>query len=226
MHKYILFGPQGCGKGTQSLLLCKRFDLVHISIGDLFRWHIANHTKLGARIQRITAAGLLVPDEFVEEVVRKRLEEHDWNYGFILDGFPRTHSQAEYLFENWNLNKVIYLDVPDDVVYERVMHRAKVGQGSGFTKRADDNTEVLKVRLQEFYEKTRPLLDLYQDKNLLARIDANRPIRPIHEDICLVLGLPLPGLKDEPLLQSVIGQGVSSSPAQPREETVLTPRGA
>jgi adenylate kinase len=206
------------------LLLCKRFDFVHISIGDIFRWHITNHTKLAARIRRITNAGLLVPDDIVEEVVRKRLEEHDWNNGFILDGFPRTRPQAEYLFENWNLDKVIYLDVPDDVVYERVMHRAKEGQGSGFTKRADDNTEVLKVRLQEFYEKTRPLLDLYNQKDMLVTIDANRTIRVIHEDICLALGLPLPGDKEEALIRSVSEQGVKATPAPPRAETVLTPQ--
>ena len=88
MHKYVVSGPQGCGKGTQSELLCRNCDFVHISIGEIFRWHVRNHTKLAARIRRITEQGLLVPDEIVEEVVRKRLEEHDWNYGFVLDGFP------------------------------------------------------------------------------------------------------------------------------------------
>ena len=190
MHKYILFGPQGSGKGTQSQLLCRDYDFVHISVGDIFRWHVAHHTKLAARIRRITLQGRLVPDEIVEEVVRRRLEEHDWNYGFVLDGFPRTVPQAEYLFERWNLDRVIYLDIPEQVVYERVMHRAKLGEGSGFTKRADDNTEALKKRLEEYYQKTQPLLDLYKQKDLLITVDGNRPIEVVYDDIRTRLGLP------------------------------------
>jgi adenylate kinase len=192
MHHYIVFGPQGSGKGTQSKLLCQDYDLVHISIGDIFRWNVAHHTKLAARIRRITDAGLLVPDEIVEEVVRKRLEEHDWNYGFVLDGFPRTLRQAEYLFENWNIDRVIYLDITDEVVFERVMMRARLGEGSGFTKRADDNPEALIVRLREYHEKTRPLLDLYRNKGILLSIEASRSISEIYDEICQRLGLPAP----------------------------------
>lgn len=190
MHKYVMFGPQGSGKGTQSQLLCQTYDFVHISIGDIFRWHVAQHTKLAAKIRRITAEGRLVPDEIVEEVVRKRLEEHDWNYGFVLDGFPRTRPQAEYLFENWNLDRVIYLDIPDHIVFERVMRRAQTGDGQGFTKRADDNPEALRVRLQEYHAKTQPLLDLYEKKGVLLTIEATRGIEEIFQEICCRLGLP------------------------------------
>ncbi|MFN0169447.1 MAG: adenylate kinase family protein [Bryobacteraceae bacterium] len=190
MNKYVMFGPQGSGKGTQSQLLCQTYDFVHISIGDIFRWNITNHTKLAARIRRITAEGKLVPDEIVEEVVRKRLEEHDWNYGFVLDGFPRTKPQAEYLSENWNLDKVIYLHISDEIVHERVMHRARMGEGSGFTKRADDNPDALKVRLEEYHAKTRPLLELYERKCMLITIDASRTIEEIFRDICHRLALP------------------------------------
>jgi adenylate kinase len=192
MHKYILFGPQGSGKGTQSRLLCRGYDLVHISIGDIFRWHVAHHTKLAARIRRITDLGHLVPDEIVEEVVRERLEQHDWNYGFVLDGFPRTRGQAEYLFERWNVDNVIYLDLPDEVVYERIMHRARVGEGQGFTKRVDDNPESLRTRLQEYHEKTKPLLELYRAKETLISVDANRPIGEIVNEIRFRLGLGEP----------------------------------
>lgn len=192
MHHYILFGPQGSGKGTQSKLLCDDYDLVHISIGDIFRWNVSHHTKLAARIKRITDAGLLVPDEIVEEVVSRRLQEHDWNYGFVLDGFPRTIRQAEYLFENWNMDKVIYLDIPDDVVFERVMMRAKVGQGSGFTKRADDNPDALKVRLQEYHEKTKPLLELYRKKGILISVDGTPGVDQIYAEIRQRLSLPEP----------------------------------
>jgi adenylate kinase len=192
MHKYILFGPQGSGKGTQSRLLCRGYDLVHISIGDIFRWHVAHHTKLAARIRRITDLGHLVPDEIVEEVVRERLEQHDWNYGFVLDGFPRTRGQAEYLFERWNVDNVIYLDLPDEVVYDRIMHRARVGEGQGFTKRVDDNPESLRTRLQEYHEKTKPLLELYRAKETLISVDADRPIGEIVDEIRLRLGLGEP----------------------------------
>jgi len=192
MHHYIVFGPQGSGKGTQSKLLCSDYDYVHISIGDIFRWNVSHHTKLAARVKRITDAGLLVPDEIVEEVVRKRLEEHDWNYGFVLDGFPRTIRQAEYLFENWNMDKVIYLDIPDDVVFERVMMRAKIGEGSGFTKRADDNPDALKVRLREYHEKTKPLLEMYRKKGILLSVEASGPVEEIYAEVRRRLGLSEP----------------------------------
>lgn len=192
MHKFVISGPQGSGKGTQSELLCRDYDFVHISIGEIFRWNVSHHTKLAARIKRITDAGLLVPDEIVERVVRERLDQHDWNYGFVLDGFPRTRAQAEYLFENWNLDKVIYLELADEVVYQRVMYRAKMGQGSGFTKRADDNPEALKTRLREYHEKTKPLLELYDRMGMLLTVDANRSISEIYSDIRVQLGLPDP----------------------------------
>lgn len=191
MNKFVICGPQGSGKGTQSELLCRDYDLVHISIGDIFRWNVKHHTKLAARIRRITDAGLLVPDEIVEKVVRDRLDQHDWNYGFVLDGFPRTRSQAEYLFENWNLDKVIYLHLSDEVVFERVMYRARMGQGSGFTKRADDNPEALKIRLREYHEKTKPLLELYEKYNMLITVDANRAISEIYTDVREKLSLPI-----------------------------------
>lgn len=192
MHKYIIIGPQGSGKGTQARLLCEDYELEHISIGDIFRWNMVHHTKLAARIRRIMNKGLLVPDEIVEEVVRERLEKHDWNYGFMLDGFPRTRSQAEYLFENYNLDSAIYLDIPEDVIYERVMHRAKVGEGSGFTKRADDNVEALKVRLREYFEKTAPLLELFEMKQMLVRVDGTHSIEEVYGAVRAALKLPEP----------------------------------
>lgn len=204
MHKYILFGPQGSGKGTQSRLLCRGYDFVHISIGDIFRWHVAHHTKLAARIRRITDKGNLVPDEIVEEVVRSRLEEHDWNYGFVLDGFPRTRGQAVYLFERWNMDQVIYLDLSDEVVYQRVTHRARVGEGQGFTKRVDDNPEALRTRLKEYHEKTKPLLELYEAKKMLLTVDANRPVPEIFGEIQRRLGLGEPPRLRE--LQAVLGE--------------------
>ena len=195
MDKYIIIGPQGSGKGTQARLLSDSFDFVHISIGDIFRWNMTNHTKLAARITRIMNEGRLVPDEIVEEVVRQRMEQHDWNFGFVLDGFPRTRSQAEYLFENWNLDKAIYLDIPEDVVFGRVMQRVAEGQGGGFTKRLDDNPQALRVRLQEFHEKTQPLLRLFEHKGMLVTIDGNQSIERVFDSIVATLGLSSPVAK-------------------------------
>lgn len=192
MNKYIMIGPQGAGKGTQSILLSETFGFVHISIGEIFRWHVDNHTKLGSRVTRITAHGRLVSDEIVEQVVRERLELHDWRHGFVLDGFPRTPSQASYLFENWNLDCAIYLDLADTAVSQRVMKRAQVGEGGGFTKRADDNPEALRHRLSEYHLKTQPLLKLFEERDMLLRIDAGRSIEEVFRAICTGLGLREP----------------------------------
>ncbi|MCY4187417.1 MAG: nucleoside monophosphate kinase [Bryobacterales bacterium] len=190
MNKYIMIGPQGAGKGTQSKLLSRTFGFVHISIGEIFRWHVDNHTKLGSRVTRITAQGRLVSDEVVEEVVRERLELHDWRHGFVLDGFPRTPSQASYLFENWNLDRAIYLDLPDSAVSQRVTTRAQVGEGGGFTKRADDNPEALRHRLSEYHLKTQPLLKLFEERDMLLRIDASRSIEEVFHTIRAGIGQP------------------------------------
>src|ERR1700721_1629192 len=87
-------GIQGSGKGTQAKLLADDLDLEHLSVGDIFRWNVQHHTKLGAQVKRIMAGGHLVDDDLVEAVVRDRLAEHDWNFGFIIDGFPRNARQA------------------------------------------------------------------------------------------------------------------------------------
>jgi adenylate kinase len=123
MRKYITMGVQGCGKGTQAKMLARDCDLVHISVGDVFRWHIQSQTKLAARIRRLIASGALVPDDIVEEVVKGRLDQHDWNFGFILDGFPRNAHQAEFFLESHDIDAAIQIDVPDQVVLQRIINR-------------------------------------------------------------------------------------------------------
>ena len=123
MHKYIIMGVQGSGKGTQAKLLAERLDLEHISVGDIFRWNVQHHTKLGAQVRRSLAAGELVSDDLVAAVVHRRLSEHDWNFGFIIDGFPRNQPQARFFLESYDLDAVILLEVPDQLVKERILSR-------------------------------------------------------------------------------------------------------
>src|SRR4051794_18257197 len=109
MRKYVMMGVQGSGKGTQSELLCAAYDMVHINVGDIFRWHVQNHTKLGAQVRRTIKAGELVGDDLVESVVRGRLADHDWNFGFVVDGFPRNARQAEFFMESYDIDAVVHL---------------------------------------------------------------------------------------------------------------------
>jgi adenylate kinase len=204
MHKYIIMGVQGCGKGTQALLLKEAFDLVHISVGDIFRWHIQSHTKLGARIKRIMAAGQLVTDDVVEEVVRERLDQHDWNYGFILDGFPRNSPQASFFLESYDIDAVLLIDVPDAVVQERILnrrlcpncgldynlisHRPAVANTCDvchtvLVARADDTPEAVAARLRDYHTKTQPILELFRRKELVLVVDGTRPPADVQADL-------------------------------------------
>jgi adenylate kinase len=210
MHKYIIMGVQGCGKGTQAKMLARDLGLVHISVGDIFRWHVQNHTKLGARIRRLVAAGGLVPDEVVDEVVRARLDEHDWNYGFILDGFPRDHAQAEFFLERFDIDAVIQIDVPDAVVAERILGRRlcrNCGQDYNLKgrrpavadccdtchgpvcARSDDTPEAVEVRLRDYHTKTEPVLDLFRRKGLVLVVDGTASPDAVQAEIRRGLGL-------------------------------------
>src|SRR3954471_18464050 len=97
MRKYAMVGAPGSGKSTHSRILARDFDLARISVGDIFRWHVRQHTKIGARVREVVAAGRLVADPLVDSVVRDRLDQHDWNHGFVIDGYPRSQCQAEFL---------------------------------------------------------------------------------------------------------------------------------
>jgi len=210
VHKYVIMGVQGCGKGTQAQMLCTKFDFIHISVGDIFRWNVQNHTKLGARVRRIIANGQFVDDTIVEEIVRERLNQHDWNYGFILDGFPRNDVQAEFFLESYDVDAVIHLVVPDEVVKERVLarrlcsgcgldynlihHRPKVDNtcdvcGGALVTRDDDNEDALEARLATYHAKTKPVLDRFRKKELVWDIDGTRDRQTVHDDICAKLQL-------------------------------------
>jgi adenylate kinase len=212
VRKFIIMGIQGSGKGTQAKLLADDLDLEHISVGDIFRWNVQHHTKIGAQVKRIMASGYLVGDDLVESVVRERLSAHDWNFGFIVDGFPRNARQAEFFLESYDIDGVINLHLPDEEVHRRVLarrlcsqcgldynliaHRPQnedtcdVCQGS-LIARADDNPEALAVRLSEYHEQTRPLIEIFQRKEYVATIDATLPVDDVQATIRDSFDLPV-----------------------------------
>ncbi len=211
MRKYVIMGVQGSGKGTQSAMLAADLDLVHISVGDIFRWNVQQHTKVGAQVRRIMAQGELVGDDLVEGIVRDRLAQHDWNYGFIIDGFPRDERQAEFFLESYDIDSVIYLDLPDSEVRRRVLAR-RLCSGCGLdynllasspevpgkcdvcggelATREDDTEEALAVRLREYHQKTNPVLDIFRRKEYVVAVDARPDRDQVQRAIRDRLGLP------------------------------------
>jgi adenylate kinase len=211
VRKYVMMGVQGSGKGTQSELLCTELDMVHISVGDMFRWHVQNHTKLGALVRRTMHAGRLVSDDLVQSTVRDRLDQHDWNFGFVVDGFPRNAAQAEFFMENYDIDAVVVLDIPDDEVRRRVLSRRLCPNcgmdynliadrpkvegrcdicGHELITRADDTPEALDARLHDYQEQTTPVLDLFRRKELVHVVDARPDPKQVQATIRKVLGLP------------------------------------
>ena len=179
-------------------------------MGDIFRWNIAHHTKLGAQVRRIVDAGHLVSDDIVESVVRNRLEQHDWNYGCIVDGFPRNVPQAEFFLESYDIDAVIVLDLPDEEVQRRVLsrrvcrqcgldynliaHRPEVADvcdvcGGSLEQREDDTPEALARRLADYYAKTEPVIDVFGRMELVVRIDATPSKQEVFVAITDIVGL-------------------------------------
>jgi adenylate kinase len=211
MRKYVIMGVQGSGKGTQSAMLCADLDMVHISVGDIFRWHVQNHTKLGAQVRRAMNAGELIGDDLVQATVRDRLDQHDWNFGFVVDGFPRNGRQAEFFMETYDIDGVVHLEIPDDEVRRRVLSRRLCPNcgmdynliadrpevegrcdicGHELVTRADDTAEALDARLRDYHEKTRPVLELFRRKEIVYDVDARRPADEVQAAIRKLLGLP------------------------------------
>jgi adenylate kinase len=211
--RLILLGPPGAGKGTQAGLVARTFGIPHIATGDILRENVRLATPLGREAQSYMDRGDLVPDDVVIGMVEDRLDQADAEKGFLLDGFPRTAPQAEALDEllekrSTPLAVVVRLLVPDDVIVERITgRRTCVGCGAVYhvdhqppkvagvcdecggevQQRSDDTEEVVRRRLEEYREKTRPLEDFFGKKGLVRDIDGVGPVEEVSRRMLEVL---------------------------------------
>lgn len=187
----VLLGAPGSGKGTQSKLISKNFDIPHISTGDMFREHISNKTKLGILAEKYISNGQLVPDEITLEIVKERLSQSDCKNGFILDGFPRTLEQGKALKTFAKIDKVILLNITLDEIKRRILGRktcedcGEIYNTSNYAfdycskcngkliSRSDDTEETINKRVNVYEKQTKPLIDFYKNENLLTVIDCD-----------------------------------------------------
>ncbi|GEN88594.1 adenylate kinase [Oceanobacillus sp. FSL W8-0428] len=209
----ILMGLPGAGKGTQAEKINEKYNIPHISTGDMFRLAIKEGTDLGKKAKEYMDQGNLVPDEVTIGIVKERLAKDDCADGFLLDGFPRTIAQAEALQEltadlNKTIDYVLHVDVPEEKLVERLTGRRicptcgttyhvvynppkEEGicdkDGSQLIQRDDDQPETVKKRLAVNVEQTQPLLDFYQDKGYLVKVDGDRDIDDVFSDIESIL---------------------------------------
>ena len=206
MKRIVIFGPPGSGKGTYASRLAKKLGIPHISTGDLVRNEIREQTELGKKIANYSNRGLLVPDEMITEILKNRLASEPTT-GFILEGYPRTLTQAKELEGITKIDVVLNLDVPDEVIVTRLSARLQCKNcgtifnevtlkpkltgkcdkcGGELFKRADDQPDVVSERLKVFKEASKPVIDLYRRKNLVkdfrnedANIDPDRVVERI-----------------------------------------------
>ncbi len=186
MYNIALFGPPGAGKGTQSRKLIEKYNLAYISTGDILREEIAEGSDLGMQAKSVIEMGGLVSDEIIVQIIEKKIETNTEVNGFLFDGFPRTVVQA-YILEglllklNTSLNCMVTLEVPQDILMERMLKRAKK------ENRIDDNMEVIENRLQEYKNKTIPVADFYKDKGICYSVDGVGSVDEIFERITNVV---------------------------------------
>jgi len=212
----ILLGPPGAGKGTQAQRLERTHGLVQLSTGDMLRAAVASGSDLGRQAKQVMDAGQLMPDDLMVRMIAERIEQPDCNGGFILDGFPRTTGQAAALDrmlsdKGLKLDAVIEMKVDEDALVERITGRftcARCGAGyhdkfhrpkkegvcdhcggTEFTRRADDNEETVRARLDAYREQTAPILPYYRDRGSLRQVDGMAPIDEVTRQIEAVLAV-------------------------------------
>lgn len=212
--KIIMLGAPGAGKGTQADKICAKYDIPHISTGDIFRANIKNNTELGQKAKSYMDQGLLVPDELVVDLVADRVKADDCAKGYVLDGFPRTIPQAEALDaalaeSGEKVDFAINVEVPDENIISRMSgRRACVACGATYhivnipTKvegicdkcgaelilRDDDQPETVKKRLDVYHEQTQPLIDYYSGKGVLHEVDGTKDMEDVFGAIVNILG--------------------------------------
>ena len=211
--KIVMLGAPGAGKGTQAKMIAAKYQIPHISTGDIFRSNIKNGTQLGKKAKEYMDQGLLVPDELTVDLVTDRLAQDDCQKGYILDGFPRTIPQAEALASalakrGEKLDYAVDVDVPDENIVSRMSgRRACTGCGATYhivhnpskkgdacevcgeplVLRDDDRPETVQKRLSVYHEQTQPLIDYYKDQGILKTVDGTQPMDDVFAAITAVL---------------------------------------
>lgn len=184
--RLLMIGPPGAGKGTQAVRIAEKFQLTHISSGDLLRAHVKNGTAIGRQVQQYLASGDLVPDGIVMDILRKPVVEANKKGGYVLDGFPRTVEQAEIAYSvaqtlGVEVQIVVHLEVPREELVRRLVER---GQESG---RSDDNLDVINHRLDVYDEKTLPMLNYYAAREKLINVNGARSVDEVTWSITVQL---------------------------------------
>ena len=193
--KIVMLGAPGAGKGTQAKMIAAKYQIPHISTGDIFRANIKNGTELGKKAKSYMDQGLLVPDELTVDLVIDRLAQDDCKNGYILDGFPRTIPQAEALDEaleklGEKMDYAIDVDVPDENI---VSHPSKKGEycevcGEKLILRDDDKPETVQKRLNVYHDQTQPLIDYYTKQSILRTVDGTQDMNDVFAEIAKILG--------------------------------------
>lgn len=186
--RIVLLGPPGAGKGTQALSIVRKYGILHLSTGDMLRAAAQADTKIGRQVKQTMASGALVSDQLVIAAVVERISQDDARKGFILDGFPRTVSQAVTFddllqTEHSELDHVIELKVDEKILLDRILVRAREAKEQGIAQRADDNHESLKVRLDAYRAQTAPVIDYYRARGILRSVDGLQPIDQVTAEL-------------------------------------------
>lgn len=205
----LIIGPPGAGKGTQSAMICEKFNLTQLATGDILRANVKEQTTLGIQAKEYMTSGKLVPDDLIIDMMKEEILKPKYSNGFILDGFPRTIAQADALCRllsilNIQLNKVIILKVPNEVIIERMSGRRTCRNcnltwhikfnppplngecncgNSDLFQRDDDKVETVLHRLDIYHSQTEPLVDYYKNKGKVAEVDGTRELYDVFSEI-------------------------------------------